>query len=143
MLRCIISCIIVLFLTEILDCTEFFKWKEDYERPPTFSFGYAHQNGPHTWKDLYPESTGSNQSPINIITRLALVMEPSESLKWNGYNNTPLSMTIANDGHTGRNCKLFTGERKLQIKGKYIILNLCVCLWISPIFHVSWVKLIN
>lgn len=69
--------------------------------PLAFSFGYAHQNGPHTWKDFYPESNGSNQSPINIITRFALVVQLSKPLQWNNYNNAPLSMTITNNGHTG------------------------------------------
>lgn len=97
----------VLFLNDIWNWTQLFSCTEnradyvDY-RTPAFSFGYAHQNGPHTWKDLYPASTGSNQSPINIITRLTVVMQPSEPLLWSNYNSGPLSMTIANSGHTGR-----------------------------------------
>ncbi|KAH0952267.1 hypothetical protein HN011_004026 [Eciton burchellii] len=73
--------------------------ENDYH-PLAYSFGYAHQNGPHTWKDLYPESSGCNQSPINIVTRLAVVVQPSERLQWSNYNSGPLSMTITNDGHT-------------------------------------------
>jgi len=103
----------VLLLTEILDWTQLFTWMEDAVihldyRSPAFSFGYAHQNGPHTWKDLYPESTGSSQSPINITTRLAVVVQPSEPLRWSNYNSEPLSMTIANDGHTG---EFFTSKQ--------------------------------
>lgn len=99
----IILCVFfkVLLLTEILDWTQLFIWMENEYHPFSFSFGYAHRNGPHTWKDLYPESNGSNQSPINIITRYAIVMQPSEPLQWSNYNSGPLSMTITNDGHTG------------------------------------------
>ncbi|KAG7190970.1 hypothetical protein KM043_007020 [Ampulex compressa] len=57
-------------------------------------------NGPHTWKILYPESKGNNQSPINIATRLAVVVEPSEALRWTGYNVPPSSMIIMNDKNT-------------------------------------------
>ncbi|XP_011167820.1 carbonic anhydrase 1 [Solenopsis invicta] len=102
--ECMVACssvlLMVLLVTEILDWTQLFEWMENDYRPLDFSFGYAYQNGPHTWKDLYPESTGSNQSPINIITRLAVVVQPSEPLQWSNYNSGPLSMTIANDGHT-------------------------------------------
>jgi len=102
---CILSRVIflsqVLFLTEILDWTQLFAWMENDYHPLAYSFGYAHQNGPHTWKDLYPESGGCNQSPVNIVTRLAVVVQPSERLQWSNYNSGPLSMTITNDGHTG------------------------------------------
>ncbi|XP_012525052.2 carbonic anhydrase 1 [Monomorium pharaonis] len=102
--ECMVACssvlLMVLLLTEILDWTQLFAWMENDYRPLAFSFGYAHQNGPHTWKDLYPNSAGSNQSPINITTRLAVVVQPSEPLRWSNYNTGPLSMTIANDGHT-------------------------------------------
>ncbi|XP_018402715.1 PREDICTED: carbonic anhydrase 1-like, partial [Cyphomyrmex costatus] len=104
LVECMVACssvlLMVLLLTEILDWTQLFAWMENDYRSPAFSFGYAHQNGPHTWKDLYPESTGSNQSPINITTRLAVVVQPSEPLRWSNYNSGPLSMTITNDGHT-------------------------------------------
>ncbi|XP_026830925.1 carbonic anhydrase 3-like [Ooceraea biroi] len=101
--ECMVTCssvlLIVLLLTEILDWTQLFVWLENDYYPLAFSFGYAHQNGPHTWKDLYPDSSGSYQSPINIITRLAIVVQPSELLQWSNFNSGPLSMTITNDGH--------------------------------------------
>lgn len=110
----------MLLLTEILDWTQLFSWMENDYRPLAFSFGYAHQNGPHTWKDLYPESTGSNQSPINITTRLAIVVQPSEPLRWSNYNSGPLSMTIANDGHTGK--------REFSISKQNIFINILLIL---------------
>ncbi|XP_020299957.1 carbonic anhydrase 1-like isoform X2 [Pseudomyrmex gracilis] len=88
-------------LNEIADwIIQLFTWTDNDYHPPSYSFGYAGRYGPHTWKDLYPESKGSNQSPINITTRLAVVVQPVEPLRWSNYNTVPMSMTIANDGHT-------------------------------------------
>ncbi|EFN75380.1 Carbonic anhydrase 7 [Harpegnathos saltator] len=84
-----------------MDWAKSFVWLEnDKNLPPNFSFGYAHENGPHTWKNLYPESAGSNQSPINITSRQAIVVQPHEPLQWSNYNSIPLSMSLSNDGHT-------------------------------------------
>lgn len=98
----IILFFLVLLLSEVWSWTQLFLCMKNDFCLPTFSFGYAHQNGPHTWKDLYPGSTGNNQSPINIITRLTVVVQPSEPLRWINYNSVPQSMTITNNGHTGR-----------------------------------------
>ncbi|KAL0104585.1 hypothetical protein PUN28_017378 [Cardiocondyla obscurior] len=119
--ECMVACssilLIVLLLTEILDWPQLFSWMENDYHLPAFSFGYAHPNGPHTWKDLYPESAGYNQSPINITTRLAVVVQPSEPLLWSNYNNGPLSMTIANDGHTVILRGLWTSTTWPQLQG--------------------------
>lgn len=58
------------------------------------------------WKLLYPDSNGSNQSPINIATQLVVVVQPSEPLRWNGYDKGPLSTTIANNENNGANFPL-------------------------------------
>lgn len=91
----------VLLLIEILDWAQLFPWIENECQLSRFAYGYSFRNGPHTWKVLYPASNGSNQSPINITTRLAVVVQPSEPLRWTGYNKGPLSMTIANNGNNG------------------------------------------
>ncbi|XP_032667381.1 carbonic anhydrase 1-like [Odontomachus brunneus] len=101
----IVVCCVLLSIFLLFEIVEWifkvFTWTDnDVCLPPTFSFGYAHKNGPHTWKDLYPESAGSNQSPINITTRYAIVVQPSEPLRWINYNSVPLSTTLSNDGHT-------------------------------------------
>lgn len=93
--------IAVLLLTEVLDWTQLFRWMENECNFPSFAFGYTDRNGPHMWKLLYPDSNGSNQSPINITTQLAVVVQPSEPLRWNGYDKRPLSMIIANNGNNG------------------------------------------
>ena len=93
--------IAVLLLTEVLDWTQLFPWVENECNFPSFTFGYTDRNGPHMWKLLYPDSNGSNQSPINITTQLAVVVQPSEPLRWNGYDKRPLSMIIANNGNNG------------------------------------------
>ncbi|XP_072743312.1 carbonic anhydrase 1 [Anoplolepis gracilipes] len=103
MIVCSSALLIILLLSEVLNWIQLFLSPEsDYfpVYPLRFSFGYAHQNGPHTWKDLYPGSIGNNQSPINITTRFAVVVQPPEPLRWSNYNMEPLSMTIANNGHT-------------------------------------------
>lgn len=53
------------------------------------------------WKLLYPDSNGGNQSPINVTTQLAVVVQPSEPLRWSGYDKGPLSMTITNNENNG------------------------------------------
>lgn len=100
MLMCSSVLLVALLLTGILDWTQLFTWAENDSHPATFSFGYAYCNGPHTWKNLYPESTGNNQSPINIISRLVVIARPAKSLCWSNHNDQPLSMTVTNDGHT-------------------------------------------
>ncbi|XP_076650610.1 carbonic anhydrase 3 [Halictus rubicundus] len=90
--------LVFLLLTDIFDWMQLFPWVETECHAPSFSFGYSDCNGPHTWKSMYQASNGSNQSPINITTRLAIVVQPSEPLRWTGYNKRPLSMTIMNNG---------------------------------------------
>jgi len=38
----------------------------------SFAFGYEDHNGPHIWPQFFPESLGSNQSPINVQTSQVL-----------------------------------------------------------------------
>lgn len=90
-----------LLLTEILDWTQLFA-PLNCQHSPVFIFGYADHNGPHTWKLSFPESGGCSQSPINIVTRSACVVQPSEPLKWRGYSIQPVSMTMTNDGNSGK-----------------------------------------
>ncbi|XP_012288830.1 carbonic anhydrase 1 [Orussus abietinus] len=101
--ECLVICgslvLVALLLAEILDWSQFFPPSE-IRSTLAFEFGYADHNGPHTWKMLYPLSRGSNQSPINITTRLATVVQPCESLKWNGYNARSSSMKMINDGNS-------------------------------------------
>ncbi|XP_043259962.1 carbonic anhydrase 1-like [Colletes gigas] len=99
MIVCSSVLLVFLLLTEILDWAQLFPWVGSESHFPGFTFGYSERNGPHMWKVLYPASNGSNQSPINITTRLAVVVQPSEPLRWTGYNKGPLSMTIANNGN--------------------------------------------
>lgn len=95
--RCLVT---VLLLTEVLDWTQLFPWAEECNFP-RYTFGYADRNGPHMWKLLYPDSNGGNQSPINVTTQLAVVVQPSEPLRWSGYDKGPLSMTITNNENNG------------------------------------------
>ncbi|XP_034178862.2 carbonic anhydrase 1 isoform X1 [Osmia lignaria lignaria] len=98
MILCSSILLIFLLLTEVLDWTQLFPWVEN-ECFPSFTFDYTDRNGPHMWKVLYPDSTGFNQSPINITTRSVVVVQPSEPLRWNGYNKAPLSISIMNNGN--------------------------------------------
>ncbi|XP_076759041.1 carbonic anhydrase 1 [Xylocopa sonorina] len=100
MILCSSVLLVFLLLTEVLSWTQLFPWMENECNISSFKFGYTDRNGPYTWKMLYPDSSGSNQSPINIATRLAIVVQPSEPLRWNGYNKGPLSMTISNNENT-------------------------------------------
>lgn len=87
-----------LLLTEILVWSQIFSWAENDPPSSGFTFGYTDLNGPHMWKALYPDSSGNNQSPINIKTNLAMVVQESDPLRWNGYNETPLAMLMENNG---------------------------------------------
>ncbi|KAL6434096.1 hypothetical protein ACFW04_005918 [Cataglyphis niger] len=121
LIECMIVCssalLIILLLSEVWSWTQLFLCMKNDFCLPTFSFGYAHQNGPHTWKDLYPGSTGNNQSPINIITRLTVVVQPSEPLRWINYNSVPQSMTITNNGHTVIFRGSWTNTTRPQLQG--------------------------
>ncbi|XP_015524303.1 carbonic anhydrase 3 [Neodiprion pinetum] len=108
--------LIALLLTEILDWTQLFA-PLDCQHSPVFIFGYADHNGPHTWKLSYPESGGSSQSPVNIVTRSACVVQPSEPLKWRGYSIQPVSMTMANDGNNVLVCAFWTRSSRPSIQG--------------------------
>lgn len=91
----------VLLLSEIVDGADMFSF-ESCGYSTSFSFGYDSENGPHKWKLLFPECNGCNQSPINIVTRLAAVLQSSEPLKWSGYRSQPTSMLLENDGNSGK-----------------------------------------
>lgn len=77
---------------------------EDECQSPIFSFGYAAHNGPHTWKTFYPESTGYNQSPINITRTIAI--GDYDNIEWVGHDTVPCSMIMANDGNSGTSSEM-------------------------------------
>ncbi|KAL2714787.1 carbonic anhydrase 3-like [Vespula squamosa] len=102
--------------------SELLKWSHIFSRSsvieeecqsPIFSFGYAAHNGPHTWKTFYPESTGYNQSPINITTTIAI--GEYDNIEWVGHNTVPCSMIMANDGNSV--CGTWCGCAHPFIKG--------------------------
>jgi hypothetical protein len=55
----------------------------------------------HTWRNEYPEGDGENQSPINLTTNRAVVVNPRDQLLWQNYGTAPIYMNITNDGYTG------------------------------------------
>lgn len=67
--------------------------------PTTFVYGEC--TGPSEWKRVYADARGREQSPVNIVSRCASVLMPSEPLKWHKYCLEPISMNLANDGNTG------------------------------------------
>ncbi|XP_021916686.1 carbonic anhydrase 1-like isoform X2 [Zootermopsis nevadensis] len=74
---------------------------------PNFSFtdlflvcGCTIVVGPHTWRNYYPECDGKNQSPINLMTKKALVVNDSDDLLWFNYHIPPSCIKIFNDGQT-------------------------------------------
>ncbi|KAJ9583189.1 hypothetical protein L9F63_022460 [Diploptera punctata] len=96
------TCIILMafLLTEILDWTQLFSCAE-YQKPIIIiNYGYTSHNGPQTWQNQFPEFVGNNQSPINIETTQAIVMNCSEPLVWQNYDINPIIMNVTNDGHT-------------------------------------------
>ncbi|CAG2063141.1 unnamed protein product, partial [Timema podura] len=68
---------------------------------PVVNYGYSHEDGPHTWRNKYPESLGQSQSPVNIVSHQAVIIHPSNDLVWHRHRSQPMSMTLMNDGHTG------------------------------------------
>ncbi|KAF5286882.1 hypothetical protein FQA39_LY00415 [Lamprigera yunnana] len=70
-----------------------------FKRP---CYSYSEPNGPSCWKTLFPDSTGTHQSPINIsLSNTIAVPAENETLLCfsEGYNITPNEMTIYNDGY--------------------------------------------
>ncbi|XP_076302138.1 carbonic anhydrase 1-like [Lasioglossum baleicum] len=132
MIICSSVLLIFLLLTEVLDWTQLFPWVENECHFPSFTFGYADRNGPHTWKLQYPDSNGSNQSPINITTQLAVVVQPSEPLEWIGYDKGPLSMTIMNNENNVVINTVWSNLNRPYIQGGCLtnIYDLC-----SMVFH--------
>lgn len=60
--------------------------------------------GPASWKERFPDSQGSSQSPINISSCYAIVVcsETIPSLAFSPeYSVPPQEMRAHNDGHTG------------------------------------------
>ncbi|KAK2588632.1 hypothetical protein KPH14_006400 [Odynerus spinipes] len=110
---------LLLLSSELLNWSHIFSPSPHVEecRSPIFSFGYAAHNGPHTWKSCYPESTGYNQSPINIVKELAVAVEQCDDIEWNGYNWVPSSMIMANDGNSVIVCGTWCGPRYPSIEG--------------------------
>ena len=61
--------------------------------------------GPAFWKDMPGNEAcdGRKQSPINIETPGAIYNAWMGSLVYSGYSQTPASMKLKNNGHTGNN----------------------------------------
>ncbi|XP_003699158.1 carbonic anhydrase 3-like [Apis florea] len=131
MILCSSVLLIFLLLTEVLDWTQLFPWAEECNFP-RYTFGYADRNGPHMWKMLYPDSNGSNQSPINVATRLAVVVQPSEPLRWTGYDKGPLSMTITNNENNVVLNTMWSSSTRPYIQGGCLTNVYDIC---SMVFH--------
>ncbi|KAG6800793.1 carbonic anhydrase 3 [Apis mellifera caucasica] len=131
MILCSSVLLIFLLLTEVLDWTQLFPWAEECNFP-RYTFGYADRNGPHMWKLLYPDSNGGNQSPINVTTQLAVVVQPSEPLRWSGYDKGPLSMTITNNENNVVLNTMWSNTTRPYIQGGCLtsVYDLC-----SMVFH--------
>lgn len=61
--------------------------------------------GPASWKDKFPFSRGSKQSPINICTAYSICI-PAETippLRFSSeYHSPPKDIRAFNDGHNGK-----------------------------------------
>ncbi|XP_031364674.1 carbonic anhydrase 3-like [Apis dorsata] len=131
MILCSSVLLIFLLLTEVLDWTQLFPWAEECNFP-RYTFGYADRNGPHMWKLLYPDSNGGNQSPINVTTQLAIVVQPSEPLRWSGYDKGPLSMTITNNENNVVLNTMWNSSSRPYIQGGCLTNVYDIC---SMVFH--------
>lgn len=60
--------------------------------------------GAETWKNKYPTCGGRSQSPINIKSQ-KLIATNARALVWKNYKKVPESMTLANEGITGKDKK--------------------------------------
>nr|CAD7438193.1 unnamed protein product [Timema bartmani] len=84
---------------------------------PVVNYGYSHEDGPHTWRNKYPESLGQSQSPVNIVSHQAVIIHPSTDLVWHRHRSQPMSMTLMNDGHTALLHVTYLPEQRPQISG--------------------------
>ncbi|XP_069687684.1 carbonic anhydrase 1-like [Periplaneta americana] len=93
------SIVLVAFLlSEILECSGLISCGGRHKS--NIIYGYSNHNGPDTWINHFPHCGGENQSPININTCQAIVVNPSDALEWDNYTVAPYFMNITNDGHT-------------------------------------------
>lgn len=72
-----------------------------FDCPTAVPFLYGNTNNPEKWHCKYADAQGCEQSPVNVVSRNATVLTPSDSLKWRGYCDEPMAMSIVNDGNTG------------------------------------------
>lgn len=122
-------CLLVLLVAEFFDWTHIFSAYEN----PLCTYGYGRINGmsirsqkaskckrkvaqifmrtfcicrtgPVCWKEIFPYSKGTKQSPINISTASALCI-PAETcapLRFSSeYHSSPKDIRAFNDGHNG------------------------------------------
>ncbi|XP_017882878.1 carbonic anhydrase 1-like isoform X2 [Ceratina calcarata] len=132
MILCSSILLIFLLLTEVLDWTQLFPWVESDCKLTSFKYGYKDHNGPYIWKILYPACSGSNQSPINIATQLAVVVQPSDPLRWSGYKDEPLSITITNNENNVVINTMWSSSRRPYIEGGCLASAYDLC---SLVFH--------
>ncbi|XP_043271303.1 carbonic anhydrase 1-like [Venturia canescens] len=96
---------------------EIFEWTKNFgsfeSKKSMSTFGT-----PSAWKCLYSEHRyGEEESSVNIKTSLAVVVQSSEPLKWNGYSSKPVIVTMANDGNTVTVSGFWTPDLRPNITG--------------------------
>ncbi len=88
--------------------------------------------GPENWKNLqgYSACGGQKQSPIDIATSKAEYRESLGLFSYTGYNTNPSSMTLVNNGHTGKT------NRHHSASGTSHNEQMCVCVCVCVCFYV-------
>ncbi|XP_045483837.1 carbonic anhydrase 2-like [Harmonia axyridis] len=75
------------------------------------SYGYGDCDGPHIWKDNFPNACGENQSPVNLQSPCAIVVHAETLLNplefSREYRSFPPELILINDGHTINICPEF------------------------------------
>ncbi|XP_050740226.1 uncharacterized protein LOC127010338 [Eriocheir sinensis] len=64
-------------------------------------WSYVGETGPEHWAEIYPTCKGNRQSPVNLVTSIA-VKQQFASFSFENYEATPTTMKIANNGHTAQ-----------------------------------------
>ncbi|XP_044761612.1 carbonic anhydrase 13-like isoform X1 [Coccinella septempunctata] len=68
------------------------------------SYGYGECDGPHSWKEKFPNACGENQSPVNLQSSCAIVVHVETLLNplefSRDYRSPPSELILVNDGHT-------------------------------------------
>ncbi|XP_055586530.1 carbonic anhydrase 2-like [Uranotaenia lowii] len=86
-------------------------------RAPEFSYQDKDKNGPSNWHRNAPQCGGRYQSPVMLNSTSALFVRNKRPLQLIGQTNQPLSIKLANDGHSAKFTFVWNEGERPYIRG--------------------------